>query len=203
MRLNQIRDNEGARKRRIRVGRGEGSGKGKTAGRGVKGQKSRSGVSVLGFEGGQMPIFRRTPKRGFNNNFAKHFEIVNLGKLQDAVDAGKFGNLKIIDYKALASAGLTRGNKDGVRVLGNGDVKTALTLEVNGASKSALEAIERVGGKVVLPQPTKTELLSQEKSEKRRLKRQNIKSNEEKKQPISSSDNGDSAEVDNKPSQNE
>lgn len=203
MRLNQIRDNEGARKRRIRVGRGEGSGKGKTAGRGVKGQKSRSGVSVLGFEGGQMPIFRRTPKRGFNNNFAKHFEIVNLGKLQDAVDAGKFGNLKIIDYKALASAGLTRGNKDGVRVLGNGDVKTALTLEVNGASKSAIEAIERVGGKVVLPQPTKTELLSQEKSEKRRLKRQNIKSNEEKKQPISSSDNGDSAEVDNKPSQNE
>lgn len=203
MRLNQIRDNEGARKRRIRVGRGEGSGKGKTAGRGVKGQKSRSGVSVLGFEGGQMPIFRRTPKRGFNNNFAKHFEIVNLGKLQDAVDAGKFGNLKIIDYKALASAGLTRGNKDGVRVLGNGDVKTALTLEVNGASKSALEAIERVGGKVVLPQPTKTELLSQEKSEKRKLKRQNIKSNEEKKQPISSSDNGDSAEVDNKPSQNE
>ena len=203
MRLNQIRDNEGARKRRIRVGRGEGSGKGKTAGRGVKGQKSRSGVSVLGFEGGQMPIFRRTPKRGFNNNFAKHFEIVNLGKLQDAVDAGKFGNLKIIDYKALASAGLTRGNKDGVRVLGNGDVKTALTLEVNGASKSAIESIERVGGKVVLPQPTKTELLSQEKSEKRRLKRQNIKSNEEKKQPISSSDNGDSAEVDNKPSQNE
>tara|TARA_A100001011_G_scaffold395530_1_gene490805 strand:+ start:9068 stop:9679 length:612 start_codon:yes stop_codon:yes gene_type:complete len=203
MRLNQIRDNEGARKRRIRVGRGEGSGKGKTAGRGVKGQKSRSGVSVLGFEGGQMPIFRRTPKRGFNNNFAKHFEIVNLGKLQDAVDAGKFGNLKIIDYKALASAGLTRGNKDGVRVLGNGDVKTALTLEVNGASKSALEAIERVGGKVVLPQPTKTELLSQEKSEKRRLKRQNIKSNEEKKQPISSSDNGDSAEVDKKPNQNE
>ena len=203
MRLNQIRDNEGARKRRIRVGRGEGSGKGKTAGRGVKGQKSRSGVSVLGFEGGQMPIFRRTPKRGFNNNFAKHFEIVNLGKLQDAVDAGKFGDLKTIDYKALASAGLTRGNKDGVRVLGNGDVKTALTLEVNGASKSALEAIERVGGKVVLPQPTKTELLSQEKSEKRKLKRQNIKSNEEKKQSLSSSDNGDSAEVDNKPSQNE
>ena len=203
MRLNQIRDNKGARKSRLRVGRGEGSGKGKTAGRGVKGQKSRSGVSVLGFEGGQMPIYRRTPKRGFNNNFGKHFEIVNLDKLQDAVDAKKFGDLKTVDCNALAAAGLIRGNKDGVRILGNGEVKTALTIEVNGASKSAIEAIERVGGKVLLPQPTKVELLSQEKSEKRRLKKESVKTNKEKKQAVPSSNNEDSSAVDSNSAQNE
>ena len=203
MRLNQIRDNNGARKTGLRVGRGEGSGKGKTAGRGVKGQKSRSGVSVLGFEGGQMPIFRRTPKRGFNNNFAKHFEIVNLDKLQDAVDAKKFGDLETIDCNALAAAGLIRGNKDGVRILGNGEVKVALTLEVNGASKSAVEAIERVGGKVLLPQPTKVELLSQEKSEKRKLKRQSVNISKEKKQSVPSSNSEDLSAVDTNSAQNE
>ncbi len=166
MRLNEIRDNEGARKPRMRVGRGEGSGKGKTAGRGVKGQKSRSGVSVLGFEGGQMPIYRRTPKRGFKNIFAKKFEIVNLGLLQKAIDEKKFDAKSMVNVETLAAAGLIRGNKDGVRILAKGEIKAALTCEVSGATKSAIAAIEKAGGKVTLPDPTKVELLAQEKSAK-------------------------------------
>ena len=171
MRLNEIRDNEGARKSRMRVGRGEGSGKGKTAGRGVKGQKSRSGVSVLGFEGGQMPIYRRTPKRGFNNIFAKKFEIVNLGRLQKAIDEKKFDAKSTVNVDSLAAAGLIRGNKDGVRILAKGEIKAKLTCEVAGATKSAIAAIEKAGGKVTLPDATKVELLAQEKSAKSAAKK--------------------------------
>jgi large subunit ribosomal protein L15 len=173
MRLNEIRDNQGARKPHMRVGRGEGSGKGKTAGRGVKGQKSRSGVSVLGFEGGQMPIYRRTPKRGFKNIFAKQFEIVNLGRLQKAIDEKKFDSKAIVNAESLMAAGLIRGKKDGIRILAKGDIKTSLKFEVTGATKSAILAIEKVGGKVTLPTPTKVEVLAQEKSTKTANKKSN------------------------------
>ena len=171
MRLNKISDNYGARKLRTRVGRGEGSGKGKTAGRGVKGQKSRSGVSVLGFEGGQMPIYRRTPKRGFNNIFAKKYEIVNLGRLQKAIDEKKFDTKSIVNTETLVAAGLIRGTGDGVRILAKGEIKAILNFEVAGVSQSAIVAIEKVGGKVTLPSPTKVEVLSQEKSEKSATKK--------------------------------
>jgi large subunit ribosomal protein L15 len=171
MRLNEIRDNHGARKSRTRVGRGEGSGKGKTAGRGVKGQKSRSGVSVLGFEGGQMPIYRRTPKRGFNNIFAKKFEIVNLGRLQKAIDEKRFDKKSIVNSETLSLAGLVRGNKDGIRILAKGDIKESLVFEVAGATRSAIDAIEKVGGKVTLPGLTNSEILSQKKSEKTAAKK--------------------------------
>ena len=171
MRLNEIRDNEGACKLRTRIGRGVGSGKGKTGGRGIKGQKSRSGVSLIGFEGGQMPIYRRTPKRGFNNIFAKKFEIVNLGRLQKAIDEKKFDAKSTVNVKTLAAAGLIRGNKDGVRLLAKGELKASLNCEVSGASKSAIEAIEKVGGKVILPLTTKVDLEAQEKSYKSQAKK--------------------------------
>ena len=171
MRLNEIRDNEGARKPRTRVGRGEGSGKGKTGGRGVKGQKSRSGVSLIGFEGGQMPIYRRTPKRGFNNIFAKKFEIVNLGRLQKAIDEKKIDAKVTINAESLAAAGLIRGNKDGVRLLAKGELSASVTCEVAGASKSAITAIEKAGGSVTLPSATKVELEAQEKSAKSQAKK--------------------------------
>ena len=171
MRLNEIRDNEGACKLRTRIGRGVGSGKGKTGGRGIKGQKSRSGVSLIGFEGGQMPIYRRTPKRGFNNIFTKKFEIVNLGRLQKAIDEKKFDAKSTVNVKTLAAAGLIRGNKDGVRLLAKGELKASLNCEVSGASKSAIEAIEKVGGKVILPLTTKVDLEAQEKSYKSQAKK--------------------------------
>ena len=171
MRLNEICDNQGARKARMRVGRGEGSGKGKTAGRGVKGQKSRSGVSVLGFEGGQMPIYRRTPKRGFNNIFTKKFEIVNLGRLQRAVDEKKLDAKSVVNAQTLSAAGLIRGKGDGVRILAKGEIKTSLICEVAGATKSAVDAIEKAGGKITLPSLTKVEMLSQKKSEKTAAKK--------------------------------
>ena len=171
MRLNEIRDNEGARKPRMRVGRGEGSGKGKTAGRGMKGQKSRSGVSLIGFEGGQMPIYRRTPKRGFNNIFAKKLEIVNLGRLQKAIDEKKFDAKATVNVETLAAAGLIRGNKDGVRILAKGELKASLTCEVTGASKSAVAAIEKAGGSVTFPSATKVELEAQAKSAKSQAKK--------------------------------
>ena len=148
MKLNDLRDNEGARKSRMRVGRGIGSGKGKTAGRGQKGAKARSGVSINGFEGGQMPLHMRLPKRGFNNVFAKDFAIVNLGAVQQAVDAGKLDVKATIDHQALKSAGLARGGKDGVRLLGKGEISAKLTFSVAGASKGAIEAVEKAGGKV-------------------------------------------------------
>ncbi|CAN1558214.1 RplO Ribosomal protein L15 [Sphingomonadaceae bacterium] len=148
MKLNDIRDNEGARHRKMRVGRGIGSGKGKTAGRGQKGAKSRSGVSINGFEGGQMPLHMRIPKRGFNNIFAKDYAEVNLGMIQKFIDAKKLDVGATIDHAALKAAGLARGGKDGVRLLAKGSLTAKVTLSVAGASKAAIEAVEKAGGKV-------------------------------------------------------
>jgi large subunit ribosomal protein L15 len=150
MNLNELRDNEGARTSRKRVGRGIGSGKGKTGGRGVKGQKSRSGVAIKGYEGGQMPIYRRLPKRGFNNIFAKDLNIVSLGRVQAAIDAGKLDAKKTVDAAALAAAGVIRRVKDGVRVLADGELKAKVKFEVAGASKSAVEKIEKAGGSITV-----------------------------------------------------
>ena len=159
MKLNDIRDNPGARKGRMRVGRGIGSGKGKTAGRGQKGAKARSGVSVGGFEGGQMPLHMRIPKRGFNNIFAKDFAEVNLGLVQKAIDAGKLDAKAVIDHAALKAAGLARGGKDGVRLLGKGEFTAKASFAVAGVSKGALEVVEKAGGSVELPaaQPSEHE----------------------------------------------
>ncbi|WP_420136714.1 50S ribosomal protein L15 [Sphingomonas sp.] len=148
MKLNEIKDNEGARKGRMRVGRGIGSGKGKTAGRGQKGQKSREGVSINGFEGGQMPLHMRIPKRGFNNLFAKDYAEVNLGQIEKLVQAGKLDAGSTIDHAALKAAGVGRGGKDGVRILGKGEFSSKLTFNVAGVSASAREAIEKAGGSV-------------------------------------------------------
>ncbi len=154
MKLNEIRDNPGARKVRTRVGRGIGSGKGKTAGRGQKGQKARSGVAIKGFEGGQMPLHMRLPKRGFNNPFGKDYAEVNLGMVQKFIDAGKLDAKKDIDHAALKAAGLGKGGKDGVRLLGKGELTSAVKFIVNGASKGALDAVGKAGGSVeVLPIP--------------------------------------------------
>ena len=139
MKLNQLNDNDGARRDRTRVGRGIGCGKGKTAGRGHKGQKSRSGVSIKGFEGGQMPLYRRLPKRGFHNIFRKKLTAVNVGRLQQAIDA-----------EALVAAGVVRRVLDGVRLLGQGELKAKLTVDVAGASKGAVAAVEKAGGKVTI-----------------------------------------------------
>jgi large subunit ribosomal protein L15 len=151
MKLNDIRDKSGARKTRIRVGRGIGSGKGKTSGRGQKGQKSRSGVAIKGFEGGQMPLHMRLPKRGFNNPFAKDFAEVNLGAIQKLIDGGKLDAKAVIDHEALKAAGVARGGKDGVRLLGKGEFTAKVTFKVDGVSKGALAAVEKAGGKVELP----------------------------------------------------
>lgn len=150
MKLNQLRDNEGATKKRMRVGRGIGSGKGKTGGRGVKGQKSRTGVSINGFEGGQMPIYRRLPKRGFTNIFRKDYVAVNLGRLQTAIDAGKLDISAVITAENLVSAGVVRRVRDGIRLLGHGDFSAKVTIEVTGASRSAVDVVEKLGGKVVM-----------------------------------------------------
>jgi large subunit ribosomal protein L15 len=157
MKLNDIRDNAGARKGRMRVGRGIGSGKGKTAGRGQKGQKSRSGVAVKGFEGGQMPLHMRLPKRGFNNPFAKDYAEVNLGLVQKFIDAGKLDAKQVIDHEALKAAGLAKGGKDGVRLLGKGELTAKVTFKVAGASKGAVAAVEKAGGKVELPEAEPSE----------------------------------------------
>ena len=148
MKLNDIRDNPGARKTRIRVGRGIGSGKGKTAGRGQKGQKSRSGVAVKGFEGGQMPLHMRLPKRGFNNPFAKDYAEVNIGQVQKLIDDKKLDANKVVDHEALQAAGIARGGKDGVRLLGKGELTAKASFKVAGASKSAVAAVEKAGGAV-------------------------------------------------------
>ena len=149
MKLNEIRDNEGAHKRFKRVGRGSGSGKGKTAGRGVKGQKARTGHhGMFGFEGGQMPLHMRIPKRGFNNIFARRFAIVNLGALQKAVESGKISAGATLNADTLATLGLARRAKDGVRLLGKGELKTQLSLEVAHASGAAIEAVKKAGGSV-------------------------------------------------------
>jgi large subunit ribosomal protein L15 len=148
--LNEIKDNSGARKKRMRVGRGIGSGKGKTGGRGVKGQTSRTGVAIKGFEGGQMPIHRRLPKRGFTNIFALDWNEVSLGRVQTAIDAGKLDVTAVVTQAALVEAGVLRRAKDGVRVLGSGELTAKVTFEVAHATKSAIEAIEKAGGKVTL-----------------------------------------------------
>ena len=150
IKLNEIRDNPGARQDRIRVGRGIGSGKGKTGGRGQKGQKSRSGVAIKGFEGGQMPLHMRLPKRGFNNPFGKDYAEVNIGMVQKFIDAGKLDGQKDIDHAALKAAGLARGGKDGVRLLGKGAISTKARFVVAGASKGAIDAVEKAGGSVVV-----------------------------------------------------
>ena len=151
MKLNELKDNQGARKSRMRVGRGIGSGKGKTAGRGQKGQTSRSGVSIFGFEGGQMPLHMRLPKRGFNNIFAKDFAEVNLGAIQKLIDEGKLDANGTLDHDALKAAGLARGGKDGVRVLGKGELTAKLALRVAGVSAGARQAVEAAGGAVEVP----------------------------------------------------
>ena len=157
MKLNELKDREGATQNSKRVGRGIGSGKGKTGGRGVKGQKSRSGVALNGYEGGQMPIYRRLPKRGFNNIFALDLNVVSLGRIQTAIDAGKLDAKATIDVAALVAAGVLRRAKDGVRVLSDGDVKAKLTLNVAGASRTAVEKVEKAGGTVTVPQKADAE----------------------------------------------
>lgn len=157
MKLNEIRDNEGASKDRIRVGRGIGSGKGKTGGRGVKGQKARSGVAINGFEGGQMPIYRRLPKRGFNNIFSSDYVVVSLGRIQAAVDAKKLDASASIDAAALKAAGVIRRIKDGVRILADGELTAKVAIVAAGASKAAIEKIEKAGGSIKLPEAPASE----------------------------------------------
>lgn len=152
MKLNEIRDNDGATKNAKRVGRGVGSGRGKTSGSGHKGQKARSGVSIKGFEGGQMPIHRRLPKRGFNNIFRKNYVEVNVGRIQAAVDAGKLDIKKPVDATALVAAGVISKAKDGVRLLGKGELKAKLDLHVAGSSKAASALVEKAGGSVTVAQ---------------------------------------------------
>lgn len=157
MRLNELRDNPGAAKKQKRVARGPGSGKGKTAGRGIKGYKSRSGATVKGFEGGQMPLHRRLPKRGFNNPFRKNFVVVNLGQLQGFIDAGKLDAAQPIDEAAMVVCGMVRRRKDGVRLLAKGELTSSVTLTVTGASKAAVEAVAAKGGSVTISAPAAPE----------------------------------------------
>ncbi len=154
MKLTDLHDNPGATKPRMRIGRGIGSGKGKTGGRGVKGQKARTGVSIKGFEGGQMPLHRRLPKRGFNNIHALDLNEVNLGRVQQAVEAGKLDAKKAVTVDALVAAGVLSRARDGVKVLGQGELKSKLTFEVWAASSSAVAAIEKAGGSVKLLRPS-------------------------------------------------
>ena len=171
MRLNELRDNQGARKTRVRVGRGTSSGKGKTGGRGVKGQKSRSGVSIKGFEGGQMPLHMRLPKRGFNVPNPKKLNAVNLGRLQQALDAGKLNASDPVNTASLKSAGVIRRELDGLRIIGNGELKTKLDFEVFGVSASAREAIEKLGGKITVLAPAPSKDDDDAKAEKKAKKK--------------------------------
>ena len=153
MKLNELRDNPGATKARKRIGRGPGSGTGKTGGRGIKGQKSRSGVAIKGFEGGQMPLYQRLPKRGFNSRNRKSYAVVNLNILQKFIDAKKLDAKKAITEEALLEAGVIRRILDGVRVLAKGEITSKVTLEVTGASKSAIDAVEKAGGTLTVSKP--------------------------------------------------
>jgi len=153
MKLSDIADNAGSRKKRMRVGRGIGSGKGKTSGRGGKGQTARSGVRIKGFEGGQMPLHRRLPKRGFNNIFRLEFSEINLDRLQDAIDSKLFDAKDTVTAESLVKAGVLRRSRDGVRLLGRGAIKAKLNIEVHGASKSAIAAVEKAGGSVKILAP--------------------------------------------------
>jgi len=150
MKLNQLSDNAGARKDAKRVGRGIGSGTGKTAGSGHKGQKARSGVAIKGFEGGQMPLHRRLPKRGFNNIFRKNFVAVNIGRLQAAIDAGKLDAKAEINAEVLKASGVVTNPRDGIRLLASGELKTKVNIAVAGASKAAIAAVEKAGGSVTV-----------------------------------------------------
>jgi len=152
MKLNELRDNEGATKSRKRVGRGIGSGTGKTGGRGVKGQKARSGVAINGFEGGQMPLYRRLPKRGFRSLNGKEYGTVSVGRIQAAIDAKKLDASETVTVDALVKAGVLRRAKDGVRLLGDGELKAKVSFDIAGASKTAIEKVEKAGGSVKLPQ---------------------------------------------------
>jgi large subunit ribosomal protein L15 len=151
MKLNELRDNPGARKPRMRIGRGIGSGKGKTGGRGGKGQTARAGVAIKGFEGGQMPLHRRLPKRGFRNIFARTYNEVGLGRVQQAIDAGRLDASQTVTAEALVAAGVIRRVKDGVRLLANGEIRTKVSFDVAGASKAAIAAVEKAGGNVKVP----------------------------------------------------
>jgi large subunit ribosomal protein L15 len=155
--LHDLRDNEGATPSKQRVGRGIGSGLGKTGGRGVKGQKSRSGVAINGFEGGQMPLYRRLPKRGFKNIFAKSFNAVSLARIQAAIDAKKLDAKETVTVETLVNAGVVRRPKDGVRILSDGELKAKVSFDVAGASKAAIEKIEKAGGSVKLPEAAAAE----------------------------------------------
>ena len=157
MKLSDIADNAGSRKKRMRVGRGIGSGKGKQSGRGGKGQTARSGVRIKGFEGGQMPMHRRLPKRGFNNIFRLDFAEINLDRLQEAIDNKLVDASATVNVEALVKAGVLRRAKDGLRLLGRGEIKTKLTIEAHGASKSAIAAVEKAGGSVKILAPAKDE----------------------------------------------
>ncbi|MBN9148617.1 MULTISPECIES: 50S ribosomal protein L15 [unclassified Nitrobacter] len=157
MKLSDIADNAGSRKKRMRIGRGIGSGKGKTGGRGGKGQTARSGVRIKGFEGGQMPLHRRLPKRGFNNIFRLAFAEINLDRLQAAIDAGSINANETVNAESLVKSGVVRRARDGIRLLGRGEIKAKLTIEVHGASKSAIAAVEKAGGSVKILAPKKDE----------------------------------------------
>jgi large subunit ribosomal protein L15 len=157
MKLSDIADNAGSRKKRMRVGRGIGSGKGKTSGRGGKGQTARSGVRIKGFEGGQMPLHRRLPKRGFNNIFRQDFAVINLDRLQEAIDSKRIDAKETLNAESLVKAGVLRRAKAGVRLLGRGEIKAKINIEVHGASKSAVEAVEKAGGTVKILAPVKAE----------------------------------------------
>jgi large subunit ribosomal protein L15 len=157
MKLSDIADNSGSRKKRMRVGRGIGSGKGKQSGRGGKGQTARTGVRIKGFEGGQMPLHRRLPKRGFNNVFRVEYAEINLDRLQEAIDAKTIDAGNAINAEALVKAGVLRRAKAGVRLLGRGELKAKINIEVHGASKSAIEAVEKAGGSVKILAPAKEE----------------------------------------------
>ncbi|MDH6235093.1 large subunit ribosomal protein L15 [Mesorhizobium soli] len=157
MKLNELRDNEGATHSKKRLGRGIGSGSGKTGGRGVKGQKSRSGVAINGFEGGQMPLYRRLPKRGFTNIFAKEFVTVSLGRIQAAIDANKLDAKETVTAEVLVNAGVIRRAKDGVRLLSDGELKAKVSFDLAGASKAAVEKVEKAGGSVKLPEAASAE----------------------------------------------
>jgi large subunit ribosomal protein L15 len=157
MKLSEIADNAGSRKKRMRVGRGIGSGKGKTSGRGGKGQTARSGVRIKGFEGGQMPLHRRLPKRGFNNIFRLEFAEINLDRLQEAIDAKLVNTNEAVTAESLVKAGVLRRAKDGLRLLGRGELKAKINIEVHGASKTAIEAVEKAGGTVKILNPVKAE----------------------------------------------
>lgn len=150
MKLHELHDNEGANRKKKRIGRGPGSGKGKTGGRGIKGQKSRSGVAINGYEGGQMPLYQRLPKRGFNNRNSKSYSVVNLGLIEKFIDAGKLDAKVEITEDTLVASGLVRRKRDGIRILAKGELKSKLKLSVTGASKAAIEAVSKAGGSLAI-----------------------------------------------------